>query len=281
MTKATKRGLFYSAVVIFILASYIMIFYAQGYKFNFDDFGFYRTGSIHIKTNIGADVYLDDKKSGSTSFLSNSHTINGLLPGEYPVRVQRKDNYSFWEKNIRVEEGLVSEFSKIVLFPIFGEEKEIFVTELESMLYPSSSLNDTAVLTPVPKPTPKKSSPVLSPTHLIDTEPFYIERDILYKNNGLGNNPSQLAVNVKGFSLSQDNSKILYWSGRELWVVWLKKTDYQPIREADNKERIIRLSRPIKKAVWYLNEDWIVADDGKAYKLVEIDNREKINVVIF
>lgn len=269
MTKRTKRALFYAAVVVFLFLSYIVILYAQGYKYSFSDRKFSRTGSVFVKANVGADVYVDGKKVGSTSFLGNSRTVSGLLPGDYLISLQRTDSYSSWEKKVEVREGLVNEFSKIVLLPISGEEKEVLAIDLEVMLYPP-----TPTPSPSPKPTPTKS-PTPSPT----TEPIYIKNNILYKNNGTDKDPNQIAVNIKGFSLSPDENKLAYWSGRELWVMWLSGTGYQPIREAGDKERIIRLSRSIVKAVWYKDEDWLVVDDGKVYKVIEIDTRGGVNVI--
>ena len=283
MTKKTKRAIFYIAVVIFLFVSYIVVLYAQGYKYSFDDHGFYRTGSVHVKANVGADVYVDGEKVGSTSYLGNSHTVSGLLPGEYLVRLQRKDDYSSWEKKIQVEEGFVNEFSKIILFPISGEEKEALVLELETMLYPPTPLPSPSMSpTATPKPTPKKTPvPTPSPSATPNPEPYYLKRNVLYKNNGPENEPNQLTVNVEGFSLSQDSKKLAYWSGRELWVMWLEKPNYQPMHEAGDKERIIRLSRSIAKVAWYQNEDWLVVDDGKVYKAIEIDTRGGVNVVEF
>ena len=97
MTKRTKKVLFYSAVVIFVLLSYVVILYAQGYKYSFSEAKFFRTGSINIKANEDAKVYLDGKFLNSTSFFGSSYTISRLLPGQYTVRLQ-KDNFSSWQK---------------------------------------------------------------------------------------------------------------------------------------------------------------------------------------
>ncbi len=266
MTKRTKRTIFYTAVAIFLFVSYVVVLYAQGYKYNFSERRFSRTGSVHVKANVGAKVYLDDKLAGNTSFLGNSKTINGLLPGEYSVRLARDDQYSSWEKRFVIEEGLVNEFSKIILFPVAGEEKEALEAELEEILYPQ----------PAPKITPSPS-----PSATPNPEPYYLKSNILYKNNGPENKPEQLAVNVKGFSLSQDDNKLAYWSGRELWVIWFNDTNYQPLRKAGEKERIIRIARPIVKATWYKDEDWLVVDDGRNYKLIEADTRGGVNTVEF
>lgn len=273
MTKKTKRALFYAAVVIFLFASYVIVLYAQGYKYNFSKWEFERTGSIYVKANVGVDVYLDGKKDGSTSFLGNSHTVSGLLPREYLVRLQRKDDYSTWEKRVEVKEGMVNEFSKILLLPISGEEKELLELELQEKLYP-----------PAPTPSPKVSpTPTLTPTPSATptVEPYYLKNKILYKNNGPDKDPEQITINIKDFAISPDGHKLAYWSGRELWVMWLDKSNYQPLHEAGDKERIIRLSRNIVKAVWYKDEDWLVVDDGKNYKVIETDTRGGVNVIEF
>lgn len=287
MTKRTKRTIFYVAVVIFLCASYILILYAQGYKYSFEDARFYRTGSVSVKANVGAKVYLNDKLAGSTSFLGNSKTINGLLPDEYSIRLARDDQYSSWGKRFVVEEGFVNEFSKVVLFPVAGEEKEALELELEEILYPtllaptpSSSVSPTATPRPPPAGGPKRT-PMSSPVATPNPEPYYLKNNILYKNNGLENTPTQLAVNISGFVLSSDDNKLAYWTGRELWVIWFNDTNYQPLRKTGDKERIIRISRPVVKAVWYKDTDWLVVDDGRNYKVLETDTRGGVNVVEF
>lgn len=283
MTKKTKRVLFYAALVVFLFLSYVVILYAQGYKYSFEDARFYRTGSVYLKANVGVKVYLDNKLVGTTSFLGNSKTINGLLPGEYSIRLAKDDQYSSWGKRFVIEEGFVNEFSKIALFPVAGEEKEALELELEEILYPpvptptpSPSISSTIT----PKPTPKKT-PALSPSVTPNPELYYLKSNILYKNNGSENDPTQLAVNVSGFSISSNNKKVAYWTGREIWVMWFGDTNYQPLRKTGDKERIIRISRPVVKAIWYKDEDWLVVDDGKNYKIIEIDTRGGVNVVEF
>lgn len=277
MTRRTKRWLFYTALIIFLLASYVAILYAQGYKYSFKDRQFYRTGSVYVKSNAGAKIYLNDELIGTTSFLGNSKNINGLLPGNYSIRLVRDDGYSSWEKRVPVEEGFVNEFSKIVLFPIEGEEKERLVEELDLLLYPPSP-SPSPSPSATPKPTPK-GTPAPSPTPTPNSEEFYLKNNILYKNNGQENDPEQIAINVKGFSLSEDKNRLAYWTNREIWVMWLSDTNYQPLKQSGDKERIIRISRTIVKASWYKDTDWIIVDDGRVYKAIEIDTRGSVNVV--
>ena len=71
MTKNTKRLFFYFTVLIFLILSYVIMLYAQGYKYSFSEGKFQRTGAIALKVNTGAKVFLDDEAQGDTSFFSS------------------------------------------------------------------------------------------------------------------------------------------------------------------------------------------------------------------
>ena len=277
MNKRTKRILFYSAVGIFALLSYVVILYAQGYKYSFSEAEFFRTGSIYVKINEDAKVYLDGKFLNSTSFFGNSYTISGLLPKQYTVRVQ-KDNYSSWEKKVSVEEGLVDDYSRILLLPKSGDGAVALKKEITDLLYPTPKPTPTPLAKPTPKPLPSKT-PILSP---VPTEPFYIKNGVLFKNMENGET-ERLAYLVAGFAVSPDNKKLAWWNESELWVIWISDTDYQPFRKAGDKEIIMRFSIKIKNAAWFRDSDHVAVDStssGQAgYKVVEIDKRGGLNIV--
>ena len=266
MTKTTKRWLFYSAVVIFALSSYVLILYAQGYKYSFSEAKFFRTGSIFVKMNEDAGVYLNNKFLDSTSFFGSSYTISGLLPGQYTVRLQR-DNFSSWQKKISVEEGLVSDYSRILLLPISGDEAVVLKKEITDLLYPilkpTPKLNPSKTPTPSPKPAP--------------TEPYFIKTGVLFKTLDNGET-ERLAYSVIGFTVSPDSKKLSWWNDSELWVMWLSDADYQPYRKAGDKELIMKFSYKIKKADWFRDNDHIVVDSA-GYKVTEIDKRGGLNII--
>ncbi len=288
MTKQTKRILFYSAVVIFVLLSYVVILYAQGYKYSFSEAKFFRTGSIFVKANEDAKVYLNDKFLNSTSFFGNSYTISGLLPRQYTVRLQ-KDNFSSWQKKVSVEEGLVNDYSRILLLPKSGDEDIPLKQEIIDLLYPipkptlDSKNSPQATPSPLVKPTPKqslKSSPTQTPTPPPvggSTEPFYLKNGVLFKNMENGET-ERLAYLVAGFVVSSDGKKITWWNENELWVMWVSDTDYQPYHKAGDKDLITKFSVKIKNAAWFRDNDHIVVDSA-GYKVLEIDKRGGLNVV--
>lgn len=116
MTKRTRRTLFYSFVGVFILFSIIAVLVALGYGYDFVNNKIVKTGALGLTSNVGVSVYINDKLDGQTSFLSNSFTKNRLIPGEYTVRLERK-NYISWQKNVNIIGGVFIDFPSVVLLP--------------------------------------------------------------------------------------------------------------------------------------------------------------------
>ncbi len=273
MTKTTKRITFYMAVAIFLALSYIISLYAQGYRYNFSERRFVRTGAIYLKANTDADVFLDNKLVGSTTFIGNSYLINNLLPGIYEVKLS-KNNFSQWQKKILVEEGLVNEFSRALLISKNSNDLSILRTEIGALLYPNSVVKK---VTPTPSGTVK---PNVTPKPLENGQ-FFVKNRTLYKT--LDAQPEKIADNVLGFSMSEDENKLAWWSANELWVIWLHDTDYQPYKKENDRELITRFSAKIKAVAWFKGSDHIVVDvsdsQKKIYNIVEIDKRGGINII--
>ncbi|MBI2674586.1 MAG: PEGA domain-containing protein [Candidatus Yanofskybacteria bacterium] len=256
MSKSIKRALFYSAVVVFLVLSYVIILYAQGYKYSFSDNRFFRTGAVYLKTNASADVYLDDRLLGNTSFFNNSYRLEGLLPGRYAIRVQKND-YSTWEKSVNVDEGFVTEFSKILLLPRSDEEIEKLDEEL-ALLLPSTPLTAS------------------------ESRPFTLnkgELSIVSEKDG-ARTFETLSTGVKGVALSKDKSKLAWWTANEVWMTWIHDADYQPYRKAGDKELITRYAISIKDIAWFRDNDHLVIDTGY-FNVLEIDTRGGINIVTY
>ena len=251
MTKRTKQVLFYSAVAVFLVLSFVIILYAQGYKYSFSDNRFFKTGAVYLKVNTDADVYLNDRLLGDTSFFNNSYRIEGLLPDRYTIRVQKED-YSTWQKSVTVDEGFVSEFSKILLISKAEEELEELNKETKQIL----------------------SADILS-TVASPSAPFVLKRGLLSTNN---EETRQLANNVWGFEVSEDSNKLMWWTSNEVWVMWLNDANYQPYHESGDKELITRFSTQIKKVAWFKDEDHLIINSA-GYKILEIDTRGGINII--
>jgi hypothetical protein len=262
MTLRSRRILFYTVFIAFLAISYVAVMYAQGYKYSFSERKFIRTGAISLKINKDAKVFMEDKLIGSTSFIGNTFGVDRLLPGQYTIRLQ-KDDYSVWQKKITVQEGHVTDFPRVMLIPQSEELLEKVVQEIEELFAEPQEAK--------PTPTPSNAEEAKA-----EPEEFYLESGILYRLVYEG--PQKLAGNVRGFELSSNKRKLMYWTRNELWVLWLDEPNYQPLHEKEDKELITRLLSPISKAAWFRGEDHIVVE-SRGYRIVEIDTRGGINII--
>lgn len=281
MTKKSRRILFYFGVVIFFVASTFAILDAQGYKYSFEKKKFVRTGAISLRANDDADVYVDDKLEGRTSFFGNTFGIDQLLPGTYSVRLQR-EGFSPWQKIITVQEGFVADFSHVLILPTEDpDEVTKLLLDIETIfLNPDISFAPTPTPITTPRKTNRTPTPSLTPSPTpLPTEPFFIDAGVLYHIEGTRGDI--LGENVEGFMVSENRRKILWWtSTNEVWVMYLSDTDYQPYMRAGDKQLISRFAMPILQAAWYHDEDHIVLDSA-GYKIVEIDKRGGTNIIKF
>lgn len=263
-----------------MLLSYIVIMYAQGYKYSFSENKFLITGAISLKVDTDAKVFLDDELEGGTSFFSNSFSIDRLLPGQYRLSVQ-KDGYSGWSKTVSVEEGLVIDFPSVMLLPEEGEEEQKLFEEV-GLLF--KELEPIPTLKPPPVIKPKIST---SPSPLPE-EQFVLDvkNKKLFENTG--GELKEIASDVKGFRLSENENKLAWWTDNELWILWLNDTNYQPYHKKGDKELIIRFVQHIQNAAWFRDEDHVVLElerfDSKGrpysiYQVVEIDKRGGVNII--
>lgn len=248
MTKKVKQTLFYSAVAVFLLLSYVVILYAQGYKYSFSEGKFQRTGAIALKINTDAKIFLDDELQGDTSFFGNAYSVDRLLPGTYKITVQ-KDAYSSWQKRSNVEEGFVTDFPNILLLPEEGEEEKKLFEEV-GLLFKESEIFKIASLS----------------------------QELL----------KEVPKDIKSFRLSENKNKLAWWTNNEIWVLWLNDQNYQPFHKKGDKELITRFSQQIQDLIWFKGEDHLIVElearDSKnrpysIYKVMEIDKRGGINIV--
>lgn len=115
MSKNARTILFFVLVIIFLIVTPIIIFYSEGYRFDFETKKVIETGGIFIRTYPGeANILINDRKERSTSNLAKNVLIQNLIPKKYSVNIS-KQGYLPWEKNIEITEKKVTEVD-IVLF---------------------------------------------------------------------------------------------------------------------------------------------------------------------
>ncbi len=117
MTKKTRTILFSFFVFVFLIITPLVIFYSQGYRFDFGTRKIVQTGAFYFKVWPGsAEIHVDGKTMKKTDFFFGSTLWQNLIPKEYKVRIE-KEGYQSWQKNLEVKEKLVTEIKDVILFP--------------------------------------------------------------------------------------------------------------------------------------------------------------------
>lgn len=274
MTRVSRRILFIAAAVLFAAASYIVILYAQGYKYSFPEARFLRTGAIALKANTDAKVFVNDKLVGSTSFFTDAFSVSGLLPNQYAIRLQQ-DGYSLWQKRVSVQEGLLIDFPRALILPTGEEEIAPIIEAVKKALILAKM---PAIAKPSISPTASASVQTVPAAPVAQDGPITLRGSrLLWKN---GNETKQLSSTALGFALSENENRLLWWTSHELWVLWLQPTGHQPYHASGDTALITRFSSTIRRAAWYPDSDHIAADLGTlGYRIVEIDTRGGINII--
>ncbi len=82
---------------------------------------------------------------------------------------------------------------------------------------------------------------------------------------------------VLGAKFSQDSSKILYWTEREIWVEWLKVEQKGMEFPKGHRELVARFSRNIIKVLWFADDNYVIVALPDQLIALEIDGRDRRN----
>lgn len=117
MSKKQRTILFSICASLFLLTSLVVIFYSQGYRFDFKEKRIRQSGAFYFKViPKSAIVEINNKFTKKTDIFFGAAFIDNLLPRNYSVRIT-KDGYHPWEKNLEIKEKQVTEAKNIILFP--------------------------------------------------------------------------------------------------------------------------------------------------------------------
>ncbi len=140
MTLFSRRLIYLSFILVFIIAGFLILFYLQGYRFDTNDWEIKRTGAIQVESRPkGAKIKLNGQ------ILSNSTptTILSLSPGEYNLDIIM-EGFQTWSKKIKVLPSEVVFSGDVILWPepntgqpleINGLQKSWLSNNGESLLY--------------------------------------------------------------------------------------------------------------------------------------------------
>lgn len=260
-----RRTMLFGAILVFAVATYGLILYAQGFSFSFEDREFVLTGALTINANEQVDVFIDGEQSGSTSVLTHEFNKGRMLPGTYIISLQR-DGFSEWSKSVIIQERFVTDFSHVLILDLSDERASKSRGDIEHSLRLSE---------PQLTPTPTVESGAVSEEDEAETEflTYELQRGILTLDD------RELGRGVLGYQESNDGSKLLWWTRNEIIVMWLQDTSYQPFRLAGETETITRISTSIARAAWWPDSHHIAFRTGTLYRIVELDNRGGTNTI--
>lgn len=124
MKKRTRYTLLLVGFIFFLIAAPLIVFYATGISYDFQNGGPVKTGVLVANTEpADAKVYLDGKLAG-TSPLKEKF----ISPGEHTILVE-KDGYFPWKKRLEIKPGKVtwitSDIENIILLKQTPKENVI------------------------------------------------------------------------------------------------------------------------------------------------------------
>lgn len=123
MTLRTRRILYVTCILIFLIAAPLLTLYTAGFRFDFKYKRLVETGSIVVKSRpAGASVVL----AGKTHPDKTPLIINNIPPGRVSLQVS-KEGYHYWQQEITVKPRVTTFAENIRLFPS-GGPKTILAT---------------------------------------------------------------------------------------------------------------------------------------------------------
>ncbi len=138
MKKKSRLILLIFCAILFFLIAPLVLFYSQGYRFDFDEKKFVGTGGLYIKvSNTSAEIYLNGKFIRKTGFLSNTALIKNLLPRKHDIEIRKIDFWS-WKKSLSIEEKKVTKIENVLLikkdipFSILAQDIEDFLVSQDA-----------------------------------------------------------------------------------------------------------------------------------------------------
>ena len=118
MSKRTRTLLFLLLGLLFLLGAPTLIFYSQGYRFDWQKRWFSQVGAFYFSVApTRAEVFVNGQLTGRTARILGTTLTENFPPDTYQIRIQ-KERYHPWEKQLTVFPKQVTEAKYITLLPI-------------------------------------------------------------------------------------------------------------------------------------------------------------------
>ena len=251
MTMQFRRFIFWIFVVLFIVASVIIILFAQGWRFDLDTFKLVKTGGIFIKTTIsGAKIYINDKYTGSTAGLLNyTKLVDDLAPKNYNIFIH-KEGYYPWNKMVEVKNGLVTELFSVTLFSL--DIKKVKIAQLPAQKIADFEVNDETI-------------------RIINNKKIGTAEIYDFDGQLISNEKFKISTSTE--LISPDKNKKLYAASNKIWIEYLNDINEEPLKKAEEKEIIAISESPILFLNWLKDSEHVIWFTSGELTVAERDNR--------
>jgi hypothetical protein len=256
MSLQTRRLILLIFIIVFITLTPLLILYCSGYRWDWRKNKIIKTGAFLIESNPkNALIYLNKKLQKKKT----PNLINNLLPDEYLIEI-KKQNYHAWRKLLSVESKQVTFAQDIQLF-LENPSLEI-VPETEKII-----------------------------TEIAEND-FFHDVTLRQAQGPSTNSGTKLKKKAKGYSLSPNKKKILFWTDFELWIYDLKTLqekslpfDKLRVNSAQGKI-LVRYSKEIIDALWHPENNYVIfalnnpsSPATSSIQVIELDNRDGKNMI--
>lgn len=198
------------------------------------------------------DIYFDPNDSQKLFFL-NSEGLN--------------------EINLSKNEASASILKNIVTFSIYNEN--IYYIDSSGFLFKTNSSFSRKDKLNINNFALKKEATykIIASNSFI----FLKEDNILYKLDNEKKVFEKAFEPVNDLKFGPDSKKIVFFNDHEIWILFLEEKNDQPQKKVGEKLFLTRFSEKIDKVFWFTNH-YLIFNVGNKIKVVEIDDRDKINI---
>jgi len=117
MTYRTRRILFLSLLILFLVTATLTVFYSLGWRFDWRTKKIIQPGIFYFKVwPRSVEIYIDGELKEKTDFFFGSTLVENLLAKEYKIEI-KKEGFHTWEKILEIRKREVTEAKNIVLIP--------------------------------------------------------------------------------------------------------------------------------------------------------------------
>jgi len=291
LTKRKRRILFVVTLGGFVALSIATLFYSLGYRVG-PEWQIQKTGGVFIRANeTGADVFVDGKKSKTTSLLTQTALTKYLTPRTYEIRVT-KENFIAWQKLILVTPEIV-QARDVVLVPTQLPARALGTTTPLYTHYTikngTVSVHQNSTSSPLYQNVNKFWELPKSNTLLVfgNNKTFYTENR---RSAGATTSleflitPSEyippevpqtlmsLLLSKQNIIFSDDEQRVIFWDDHTIGSYWIGEEQKMPQWQQTRALGVFAIPTRIREVITYpRHEDYLIASMGNGIWMLEMD----------